>query len=74
MNITLPHRSALLPTQIQEPPLQRGRSSPRTVDTLKQDYQNFLTKGNGDVNKAKEYNNVIRPPIFHIPIDGVKEN
>lgn len=33
----------------------------------------FLSRGNGDINKAKDFNNVIRPPIFDIPLDMVKE-
>lgn len=60
-------------TNLQEPLAKRGKSSLRTLATLEQDYDSFLTQGKGNINLAKDYNNVIRPPIFSIPLDMVKE-
>ena len=51
----------------------RGRSPLTTLATLQQDLKDFTEKGNGDLNKAKEYNNVIGPPLLDIPLDMVKQ-
>lgn len=60
-------------SDLQKPLSARGKSPARTLATMEQDYLEFLSKGSGDINKAKDFNNVIRPPIFDIPLDMVKE-
>lgn len=59
---------------LQKPLSVRGRSPPRSLQTLQHDYQEFLEKGNGDINRAKEFNNVIGPTLLDIPLDMVKKN
>ncbi len=49
----------------------RGRSVPRTLNTLYEDHMNFATKGKGIIKLAKHYNNVIAPYFFDIPITQV---
>lgn len=49
----------------------RGRSPSRSLQTLQHDHTDFLEKGDGDINKAKEYNNVIKPALLDIPLDMV---
>ncbi len=46
----------------------RGRSPPRSFETLKEDHKRFLDAG-GDIKKAKEYNNIIGTALFPIPLD-----
>ena len=54
-----------------ENPNRRKPSPSRSLETLRRDYENFLTQGKGDLKKAKEYNNVIGPYFFDIPLDQV---
>ena len=58
--------------QLQVPQDMRGLSSNRTLQSLDDDLQRFLTVGHGNIKKAKEFNNVIRPRAFDIPLDQVK--
>ena len=44
----------------------------RSLESLRQDYKNFMEKGHGNINKAKHYNNAVRPIILDIPLDMVK--
>ncbi len=44
----------------------------RTLENLTEDHANFLTEGNGDLGKAKEFFNVICPYFFKIPLDQVQ--
>ena len=46
-------------------------SSKRTLESLANDLHAFRTDGNGDLKKAKNYNNVIDDYYFNIPIDQV---
>lgn len=62
--VTYPH--------LQEPLSVRGRSSQRSLATLEGHYNDFLTKGEGNIGKAKDFYNVIRPPLLEIPLDLVK--
>ena len=50
---------------------ERGRSEPRTLETLKNDYQNFINSG-ANIKNAKFFKNVIEECMFDIPIDQVK--
>jgi hypothetical protein len=56
---------------MQKPLADRGKSNPRSLATLEKDLQQFQGKGMGNITKAKQYNNVIRPAIFDIPLDMV---
>ena len=60
-------------TDLQQPLSVRGRSPPRSLETLQHDLQDFTEKGNGDLNRAKEFNNVIGPTLLDIPLDMVKK-
>ena len=51
---------------------ERGRSEPRTLDSLQADYLRFQTTGKGDLKQAKFFNNAIRPIFFDIPINQVR--
>ena len=52
-------------------PLQdRGRSQPRTLEGLQEDYQRFQAAG-GRLRNAKLYHNVIAPHFFDIPLSQV---
>ena len=68
-------KSLKLPLNAQGPlpenPNWRKPSPSRSLKTLRRDYKNFITRGNGDLKKAKEYNNVIGPYFFDIPLDQV---
>ena len=57
--------------QMQLPRHQRGRHLPRSLDSLEADYLRFQTNTNGDIRKAKEYNNVISRAFFNIPLNQV---
>ncbi len=50
----------------------REPSLPRSLQTLNQDHTRFLEDGQGNLKKAKEFNNVIGTPFFNIPIDHVR--
>ena len=50
----------------------RGYSEGRSMDSLKEDHQRFLTEGRGNIKKAKDYFNCIDDPFFAIPIDQVQ--
>ena len=50
---------------------ERAPVAPRTLDSLQVDLLLFQTAGNGDLKKAKNYNNVIGPYFFHIPLTQV---
>lgn len=50
---------------------ERGRSSSRTLQRLRDDHQRFLVNGGGDIKKAKFYNNAITKYFFDIPINSV---
>ena len=54
-----------------ENPNRRKPSPSRSLETLRRDYKSFLTRGKGDLKKAKGYNNVIGPYFFDIPLDQV---
>ena len=49
----------------------RGPSQERSLDTLAHDYQQYLAAG-GDIRKAKDFNNVIGPYVFEIPLNQVR--
>jgi hypothetical protein len=49
---------------------QRGKSEPRTLETLSRDYERF-NQGGSVLNKAKLYNNVIEQTLIDIPISQV---
>ena len=57
---------------LNKPRRERGRLERRTLENLKQHLDDFMTKANGDVKKAKEYFNVIHAPLLDIPINQVK--
>ena len=38
---------------------------------MQEDHKDFMEKGHGDINKAKAYNNVIKPALLDIPLDMV---
>ena len=43
----------------------------RTLDTLQADLLRFQTAGKGNIKTTKQFNNVIGPHLFSIPIDQV---
>jgi hypothetical protein len=49
----------------------RGLSRERSLDTLVHDYQQYLASG-GDIRNAKDFNNVIGPYFFEIPLEQVQ--
>ena len=55
------------------PLLQRGLSTPRTLESLKADHGRFMSSG-GDMKKAKQFNNVVNAPLFDIPLDQVMKD
>ena len=58
--------------QLRIPPSERGKSEPRTLETLDRDFETFTKEFDGDLKKAKFANNIISSRIFNIPIDQVK--
>ena len=54
--------------EMKVPREERAPVAPRTLDSLQADLLLFQTAGNGDLKKAKNYNNVIGPYFFHIPV------
>lgn len=56
---------------MQTPPDSRTPAEPRSLQGLKRDLSGFMTIGGGDLDKAKQHNNVICPPLFDIPLDQV---
>ena len=57
--------------QLKQPRHARGKLPPRTLDSLQADYLQFATTGKGDIRKAKEFNNVIGPVFFNVPLSQV---
>lgn len=51
----------------------RGRSSPRTLTSIKDDHDRYCVDGS-NLKKAKEYNNVIGTTFFDIEIDQVNHD
>lgn len=51
----------------------RGKSPLRSLESLRQDYKDFMEKGHGNINRAKNFNNAIRPILLDIPLDMVKK-
>lgn len=47
-----------------------GLSTPRTLNTLDNDNQSFMSAG-GNLQDAKDYNNVIDKYFFDIPLENV---
>lgn len=43
----------------------------RTLKHLQEALENFQTRANGDLKKAKDYFNIIHEPVLDIPIDQV---
>jgi hypothetical protein len=54
--------------QLKQPRQERGTFSPRTLDSLQADHLKFQTIGKGDLRQAKNYNNVIGPVFFDVPL------
>ncbi|KAI8514135.1 hypothetical protein Bbelb_084590 [Branchiostoma belcheri] len=40
-----------------------------TLDNLAADHQRFMQEGEGNIKRAKMYNNVIAPVMFNVPVD-----
>ena len=58
--------------QLKDPPLVRGPVHLRTVDTIRNDHQRFLSDG-GNLKRAKFFNNAINLPFFpSIPLEQVR--
>ena len=53
------------------PPSTRGPVRPRTTATLESDLESF-TKDGSNIKRAKLFNNVIRKPLFPIPLDQAR--
>lgn len=51
----------------------RKRKPTRTLQSIRQDYQEFLDKGQGNLRKAKLHNNVIGEIFFDIPLTNVNK-
>ena len=49
----------------------KGQSTPRTLESLRADHQSFVSSG-GDLNTAKDHNNVIEEQFFNIPLENVQ--
>ena len=58
-------------SQMQLPPSERIQTTPRTLQSLRDDLLKFQTEGKNDIKNAKEYNNVIDDVMFNVPIDQV---
>ena len=43
----------------------------RDLDSIQSDYHRFMTDGQGDIQKAKLFNNTIQPHFFDIPLHQV---
>lgn len=56
---------------MQLPHDKRSAVQERTLKHLKETLQEFQTRANGDIKKAKDYFNVIHEPLIDIPIDQV---
>ena len=56
--------------ELRNPSTRKGPCTPRTLDTILLDHQNFMDVG-GDIKRAKEYNNCIQDPFFNIPLSQV---
>ena len=60
-----------IPTDKLKVPLEcRGFSHPRSLNTLKHDFERFVRNG-ANIKTAKLYNNVVHEYIWDIPIDQV---
>ena len=55
---------------MQVPRKTRGPSRERSLDTLAHDHQQYLAAG-GNIRNAKDFNNVIGPYFFEIPLNQV---
>ena len=53
-----------------QPLKDRGRSEPRTLESLQDDYDRFQSAG-GRLRNAKLFHNVIAPHFFDVPISQV---
>ncbi|CAH1248628.1 Hypp8324 [Branchiostoma lanceolatum] len=58
-------------TGIRQPKSERQTCSKRTLDSLYSDHKRFLEQGQGNIKKAKNFKNVIAPPMFDIPLNQV---
>ena len=61
---TIKGESLKLPREV------RGRSTPRTLSSIKSDYERFCANGS-DIKKAKHFNNVIDVTFFDVELDQV---
>ena len=61
----------ILADQLKQPQHERGKLPLRTLDSLKADYLRFETIGKGDIRQAKNFNNVIGPVFFNVPLSQV---
>ena len=57
--------------QLKQPRHARGPLPPRTLDSLQADSLRFSTTGKADIRKAKDFNNVIGPVFFNVPLSQV---
>ena len=58
--------------QLKQTQHERGKLPLRTLDSLKADYLRFETIGKGDIRQAKNFNNVIGPVFFNVPLSQVR--
>ncbi|KAI8481626.1 hypothetical protein Bbelb_406270 [Branchiostoma belcheri] len=58
-------------SRIQLPKSERQTCPKRTLESLSSDYNRFLEEGQGNIKKAKNFKNVIAPPMFEIPLNQV---
>ncbi|CAH1266636.1 Hypp3462 [Branchiostoma lanceolatum] len=58
-------------TGIRQPKSERQTCPKRTLDSLHSDHKRFLEEGQGNIKKAKNFKNVIAPPMFDIPLNQV---
>ena len=58
-------------TDLKAPLHVRGHSSPRSLESIREDNQRFVNAGN-NLKRAKEFNNAIAEPFFSIPLDQVR--
>jgi len=80
MRVTHRSRSSLLLVvphsndQMSKPLHIRGRFPGRSLQGIKADYQRFMVEGQGNLKKARLFNNTILNPFFDIAIDKVFSN
>lgn len=58
-------------SEIKVPLDQSGTIPQRFIETIRQDHENFLNEGKGDIKKAKLYNNCIAEPLVDISLEKV---